>query len=117
MPSLDLSLESVFSHGVNSFASLLTKSPVKKIISEFWELISLTVFSKSSKLVIFPAWISLICVNWYPSNELGRSSKKRVYLENVRPPRLPLIGKERKKVIQIIESSLKNRPDLSKYNY
>ena len=37
--------------------------------------------------------------------------------ENVRPPRLPLIGKERKKVIQIIESSLKNRPDLSKYNY
>ena len=37
--------------------------------------------------------------------------------ENVRPPRLPLIGEERKKVIQIIESSLKNRPDLSKYNY
>ena len=37
--------------------------------------------------------------------------------ENVRPPRLPLDGEERKKVIQIIESSLKNRPDLSKYNY
>ena len=37
--------------------------------------------------------------------------------ENVRPPRLPLNGEERKKVIQIIESSLKNRPDLSKYNY
>ena len=37
--------------------------------------------------------------------------------ENVRAPRLPLIGDERKKVIQIIESSLKNRPDLSKYNY
>ena len=37
--------------------------------------------------------------------------------ENVRPPRLPLKGEERKKVIQIIESSLKNRPDLSKYNY
>jgi 4-hydroxy-tetrahydrodipicolinate synthase len=37
--------------------------------------------------------------------------------ENVRPPRLPLDGVERKKVIQIIESSLKNRPDLSKYNY
>jgi 4-hydroxy-tetrahydrodipicolinate synthase len=37
--------------------------------------------------------------------------------ENVRPPRLRLNGEERKKVIQIIESSLKNRPDLSKYNY
>ena len=37
--------------------------------------------------------------------------------ENVRPPRLPLDGEERKKVIQIIESSLKNRPDLSKYTY
>ena len=37
--------------------------------------------------------------------------------ENVRPPRLPLNGEERKKVIQIIESSLKNRPDLSKYTY
>ena len=37
--------------------------------------------------------------------------------ENVRPPRLPLDREERKKVIQIIESSLKNRPDLSKYNY
>ena len=37
--------------------------------------------------------------------------------ENVRPPRLPLNGKERKKVIRIIESSLENRPDLTKYNY
>jgi 4-hydroxy-tetrahydrodipicolinate synthase len=37
--------------------------------------------------------------------------------ENVRPPRLPLDGDERKKVIKIIESSLKNRPDLSKYTY
>ena len=37
--------------------------------------------------------------------------------ENVRPPRLPLDGDERKKVINIIESSLKNRPDLSKYTY
>jgi 1-pyrroline-4-hydroxy-2-carboxylate deaminase len=37
--------------------------------------------------------------------------------ENVRAPRLPLIGDERRKVIKIIESSLQNRPDLSKYNY
>tara|TARA_B110000240_G_scaffold114860_1_gene128849 strand:+ start:1299 stop:2204 length:906 start_codon:yes stop_codon:yes gene_type:complete len=37
--------------------------------------------------------------------------------ENVRLPRLPLIGDERKKVIKIIESSLETRPDLSKYNY
>ena len=37
--------------------------------------------------------------------------------ENVRLPRLPLIGDERKKVIKIIESSLQTRPDLSKYNY
>ena len=37
--------------------------------------------------------------------------------ENVRAPRLPLIGDERTKVIKIIESSLQNRPDLSKYNY
>lgn len=37
--------------------------------------------------------------------------------ENVRAPRLPLIGDERKKVIKIIESSLETRPDLSKYNY
>lgn len=37
--------------------------------------------------------------------------------ENVRLPRLPLIGDERKRVIKIIESSLQTRPDLSKYNY
>ena len=37
--------------------------------------------------------------------------------ENVRLPRLPLIGDERKKVVKIIESSLETRPDLSKYNY
>ncbi|RPD97708.1 dihydrodipicolinate synthase family protein [Aureibaculum marinum] len=35
--------------------------------------------------------------------------------ENVRPPRLPLAGKKRKKVIKIIEDSLKTRPDLAKY--
>jgi 4-hydroxy-tetrahydrodipicolinate synthase len=37
--------------------------------------------------------------------------------ENVRAPRLPLIGDERKRVIKIIESNLQTRPDLSKYNY
>ena len=37
--------------------------------------------------------------------------------KNVRAPRLPLIGDERKQVIKIIESSLQTRPDLSKYNY
>ena len=37
--------------------------------------------------------------------------------ENVRLPRLPLIGDERKKVIKIIESSVETRPDISKYNY
>ena len=37
--------------------------------------------------------------------------------ENVRAPRLPLVGDERKRVIKIIESSLQTRPDLSKYNY
>jgi 4-hydroxy-tetrahydrodipicolinate synthase len=37
--------------------------------------------------------------------------------ENVRAPRLPLVGDERKQVIKIIESSLQTRPDLSKYNY
>lgn len=37
--------------------------------------------------------------------------------ENVRAPRLPLIGDERTRVIKIIESSLQTRPDLSKYNY
>ena len=35
--------------------------------------------------------------------------------ENVRAPRLPLIGEERKNVIQIIEYGLKNRPTLPKY--
>jgi len=37
--------------------------------------------------------------------------------EFVRLPRIPLSGKERKEVVNIIERSLKNRPDLSKYNY
>lgn len=35
--------------------------------------------------------------------------------ENVRAPRLPLIGEERKKVIKVIEDSLKNRPILPDY--
>ena len=35
--------------------------------------------------------------------------------ENVRAPRLPLFGDERKQVIRIIEDSLKNRPILPKY--
>tara|TARA_B100000959_G_scaffold286769_1_gene367160 strand:+ start:289 stop:1194 length:906 start_codon:yes stop_codon:yes gene_type:complete len=37
--------------------------------------------------------------------------------ENVRAPRLPLSGEERKSVISIIETALESRPDLSKYNY
>ena len=37
--------------------------------------------------------------------------------ENVRAPRLPLSGEERKSVISIIEAALESRPDLSKYNY
>ncbi|MEO2066975.1 MAG: dihydrodipicolinate synthase family protein, partial [Flavobacteriaceae bacterium] len=37
--------------------------------------------------------------------------------ENVRAPRLPLSGDERKSVIAIIENALESRPDLSKYNY
>ena len=35
--------------------------------------------------------------------------------ENVREPRLPLFGEERKHVIQVIEDSLKNRPNLPDY--
>jgi len=35
--------------------------------------------------------------------------------ENVRAPRLPLFGEERKQVIRIIEDSLKNRPILPNY--
>lgn len=35
--------------------------------------------------------------------------------ENVRAPRLPLIGEERKQVIRVIEDSLKNRPILPDY--
>jgi len=35
--------------------------------------------------------------------------------ENVRAPRLPLFGEERKQVIKIIEDSLKNRPILPNY--
>ncbi|MFT7899405.1 dihydrodipicolinate synthase family protein [Tenacibaculum ascidiaceicola] len=35
--------------------------------------------------------------------------------ENVRAPRLPLIGEERKHVLSVIETGLKNRPTLSDY--
>lgn len=35
--------------------------------------------------------------------------------EYVREPRLPLAGEERDRVLEIIESSIKTRPDLSKY--
>ncbi len=35
--------------------------------------------------------------------------------ENVRPPRLPLEGEERKQVLKIIEDSLKTRPNLPNY--
>ena len=35
--------------------------------------------------------------------------------ENVRPPRLPLAGEEREKVLEIINSSLKSRPELPDY--
>ncbi|UOY06250.1 dihydrodipicolinate synthase family protein [Muricauda sp. SCSIO 64092] len=35
--------------------------------------------------------------------------------ENVRPPRLPLMGKERERVLQIIRESLENRPKLPDY--
>ncbi|WP_074407156.1 MULTISPECIES: dihydrodipicolinate synthase family protein [Aquimarina] len=35
--------------------------------------------------------------------------------EYVRPPRLPLVGDERKKVLEIIETGLKTRPQLPKY--
>ena len=39
----------------------------------------------------------------------------RIGTENVRPPRLPLHGKERDHVISIIENGLKNRPALPDY--
>ncbi|CAL2095195.1 dihydrodipicolinate synthase family protein [Tenacibaculum sp. 190524A02b] len=35
--------------------------------------------------------------------------------ENVRAPRLPLIGEERERVLQIIEEGVKNRPELPDY--
>lgn len=35
--------------------------------------------------------------------------------EYIRPPRLPLVGNERKKVLEIIENSLKTRPQLPEY--
>ena len=35
--------------------------------------------------------------------------------ENVRAPRLPLIGEERKHVLNVIEEGLKNRPTLPEY--
>ena len=37
--------------------------------------------------------------------------------ENVRPPRLPLRGDERKRVLKVIEDALNNRPDLSDYQH
>jgi 4-hydroxy-tetrahydrodipicolinate synthase len=37
--------------------------------------------------------------------------------ENVRLPRKPLFGKERDNVLEIINTGIKNRPDLSKYNF
>lgn len=39
----------------------------------------------------------------------------KIGTENVREPRLPLIGKEREHVLQIIEQGLKNRPTLTDY--
>lgn len=39
----------------------------------------------------------------------------KIGTENVREPRLPLIGKEREHVLQIIEEGLKNRPTLTDY--
>ena len=35
--------------------------------------------------------------------------------ENVREPRLPLVGEERKRVLAIIEAGLKKRPKLPNY--
>lgn len=35
--------------------------------------------------------------------------------ENVREPRLPLIGEERKRVLTIIQNELKNRPTLPEF--
>jgi dihydrodipicolinate synthase/N-acetylneuraminate lyase len=35
--------------------------------------------------------------------------------ENVRAPRLPLVGAERAQVLKIIEDGLKNRPQLPDY--
>ena len=37
--------------------------------------------------------------------------------ENVRLPRKPLSGLEREEVLNIIKTGIKNRPDLSKYNF
>ena len=37
--------------------------------------------------------------------------------EHVRLPRKPLSGSERDEVLKIINSGIKNRPDLSKYNF
>ena len=37
--------------------------------------------------------------------------------ENVRLPRKPLSGKERENVLEIINTGIKNRPDLSKYSF
>jgi len=35
--------------------------------------------------------------------------------ETVRPPRLPLLGKERQRVLKVIEDGIKSRPNLSNY--
>jgi 4-hydroxy-tetrahydrodipicolinate synthase len=37
--------------------------------------------------------------------------------EHVRLPRKPLSGTERDEVLKIINTGIKNRPDLSKYNF
>ena len=37
--------------------------------------------------------------------------------EHVRQPRKPLLGTERENVLEIINTGIKNRPDLSKYNF
>jgi 4-hydroxy-tetrahydrodipicolinate synthase len=35
--------------------------------------------------------------------------------EEVRPPRLKLVGEERERILKIISDGLKNRPDISNY--
>lgn len=40
----------------------------------------------------------------------------RLGTENVRPPRLPLVGKERKRVLKIIDEGIQNRPIIPELN-